>query len=89
MSDATSINLCILWEVELRKASRLIHEAHADGLTDEARGIAMSKAFSAATVALWGLTADHACVLVGSDEILKARKKQRRTTPTSNEQSSK
>lgn len=80
VSDAVTLNLCILWEGELREAARLIHEAHAEDLDDETRGVKMAEAFNAATVALWGLTAEHACVLVGSDEILRSKKKRRSTT---------
>lgn len=75
MSDNTTIKLCILWEGELRAAARLMHQAHAEGLDDETRGEMMNQAFQAAAVALWGLTDDHACVLVGSDEIRKSRKR--------------
>lgn len=73
MSDATHINLCILWEGELREASRLFMAAANE--PDEARQrVLINEAYHAGEAALWGLTDDHACVLVGSDEIRKAGK---------------
>lgn len=77
MAENTTIKLCLLWEGELREAARLLQAAHAEGLDDEARGVAMAQAFQAAAAALWGLTDDHACVLVGSDEIRKQRQRMR------------
>lgn len=75
MSDNTTIKLCILWEGELREAARLMHQAHDEGLDEATRDEMAGRAFAAAAVALWGLTDDHACVLVGSDEIRKSRKR--------------
>ena len=89
MSENTTIKLCILWEGELREAARLLHQAHAEGLDDDTRSEAMNQAFLAAVTALWGLTDDHACVLVGSDEIRKKRAtiaKKRSADPTSGQQ---
>lgn len=72
MSVGTSIKLCILWEAELRQASRLFMAAASE--PDEAKQSAlMNEAYRAGETALWGLTDDQAVVLVGSDEIRKAR----------------
>lgn len=81
MAETTTLNLCILWEGELREAARLIHQAYDEKLPEAQRGDLMVRAMTAAATALWGLTDDHACVLVGSDEIRKIRK--RKQLPTS------
>lgn len=81
MADHVELSLCILWEEELRTAARLLHRSADESLSEEDRNEAAVQGFSAAMVALWGLTDDRACVLIGSDEIRKARKRRAPTQP--------
>ncbi len=73
MSNAVNLNLCILWEDELRAAARLLHTAHeiceGANTSEEAKDAAASAAYQACMVALWGLRDDHAAVLMASGEI--------------------
>jgi hypothetical protein len=73
MASNANVNLCILWEDEVRTAARLLHELHeASGTDDEEResGLA-SAALVACMTALWGLTDDRAAVILASREIRK------------------
>ena len=65
MSDKATLKLCVLWENELRIASKLIHAVHdlPAETPEDVKDKAARDAFLAATVALWGLTDDSACVL--------------------------
>lgn len=74
MTNNVSIALTILWEDELRAASRLLREAH-EQPDEELRGEMMANAYAACQTALWGLKDDHAIVLLANSEI-------RRQVPT-------
>lgn len=77
MSDRATVTLCILWEDELRTASRLLQIAN--DMPDDApdRMIAIQQAWGACSVALAGLSDDKIVVMLGSDaiRIKKAAKK--------------
>ena len=74
MSERTTIALCILWEDELRTASRLL--AAANDLPDGDPGMAnaLQAAYAACAVALHGLTDYNHPVLIGSDGLRKRGK---------------
>lgn len=75
MAETTTLNLCILWEDELRTAAKLLREAAA--LTDDdQRARAMATAYRACQVALYGLKDDSHVVMIGADGLRKRRKAQ-------------
>jgi hypothetical protein len=65
--DRSQFNLTILWDDELRLASRLLKEAH-DEQDEDARSLKMVEAYRACQVALWNLGED-ALVVIGAGEI--------------------
>lgn len=77
MTDTVRISLCILWEGELRIAAKALQSAfaHIDGDTEEARSQRYRDALLASHVALHGLTDEKICVMVGSDQIRKRKKR--------------
>lgn len=73
MSDKVTINLCILWEDELRTAARLLAEMQAasdDSFQEKARA-----ALQASLTALHGLTDDRTAVMLSSAELRKSSKR--------------
>lgn len=80
MSDHAKIDLCILWESELRTAARLLEEAFALAATDDdaaqpekearnARAQKYMQAVLACRAALVGLTPERLVVILGGDGI--------------------
>ena len=73
MTDTVKLNLCILWEGELRKAAKLLATAQATPTGPEQNN-AVVTAYAACLVALHGLTDDHIAVMVGDDAIRRVGK---------------
>lgn len=77
MSDSTNIKLCILWEQELRTASKLLAEAAAlPEETDEqkrALGLAQELAYHACEVTLHGLTDEAHLVMLAAASLAGRR----------------
>jgi hypothetical protein len=69
MSHRAAVTLCILWEDELRTASRLLQIAN--DMPDDAqdRLTAIQQAWGACSVALAGLSDEKTVVMLGSDAI--------------------
>jgi hypothetical protein len=67
-SGGAKLNLCILWEEELRTASRLLMELQDDD-TDDVWSEKARNALQACMTALWGLTDDKMAVMVGAGEL--------------------
>lgn len=80
MSETVPLQIIILWEGELRQASKLLHEAESE-TDDDKRSIKMMQAYLACVVALHGITDEKAVVLCGSEEI-RQRARSRREDST-------
>jgi hypothetical protein len=81
MSDSAKVQLCIVWEDELRTAAKLLR-AMEDAETDDDYQVAASHALRACCTALWGVADDHCLVMLGAASL---HKWQKRATSTSNE----
>ena len=69
MAESSSFKVCILWEEEVRMASRLLKSAYAEGLTPEEEQTRLKNALKACLVALWGVDDDAGCVILGSRDL--------------------
>lgn len=71
MSDPAKIELCIIWENELRQAARLMREAFAHAHSNQAetaeRAEIYTRAILATHTALHDLTDDRICVILGPE----------------------
>ena len=72
MAETVNLNLCILWEDELRTAAKLLREAAAI-TDDDQRAVAMISAYRACQVALYGLKDEHVVVMIGAGELRKKK----------------
>ena len=88
MGEHVNIQLCILWEDELRAAAKALRAfAQASEETTQAESNQLFRtAVNACLVALWGLTDEHACVMIGAGELNKRAK--RSSEPQTSEQKS-
>ena len=75
MADKANITFCILWEDELRNASKLLAVANDMSNDDPGLGKAQSVAWAACTIALHGLTEDKSVVMMAARELGKRMKK--------------
>ena len=69
MAESSAFKVCILWEEEIRMASRLLKSAYAEGLTPEEEEMRLRNALKACLVALWGIDDDAGCVILGSRDL--------------------
>lgn len=72
MSDTVKMELCILWEGELRQAARLLQIAFDAEEDDGEREPKFSQAILAAHIALKHLTDDKVVCMIAADTIRKA-----------------
>lgn len=67
-SGGVKLNLCILWEDELRAASKLLMELQ-DEDSDDVWSEKAKLALQSCMTALWGLKDDSAVVMIGASEL--------------------
>ena len=72
MSNKVTINLCVLWESELRQAAKLLQQCFDTEPGDPELANRMSHALTAAHAALLGLTDDKVVCMISGE--LVARK---------------
>lgn len=76
MTNKASVDLIVLWENELRKASVLLAAARDENDKEKLPGMMMA-AYAACEVALEGLTEDKAVVMLGNKDLHDAAKARR------------
>ena len=72
MTDRIKLRLVILWEDEIRLASKLLREAQE--APEEHATAAAQAAYAACMTALWGIDDNDIAVMVGNAEICKKAK---------------
>jgi hypothetical protein len=68
MSDTANIRICILWENELKAASKALR-AFADKQEDESSNKLLQQAVSACLAALWNIDDDCALAIIGAGSL--------------------
>lgn len=81
--DSVNLNICIVWENEIRAASKLLQAAR-DEKDEDARLQRMTEAYAACEVALYGIHDDSAVVMCGSAQLHGERKRMRDERKASN-----
>jgi hypothetical protein len=74
VSDQAEMQLCILWEGELRQAAKLLQIAFDAVEDDPEREVKFSQGVLAAHIALKHLTDDKVVCMIAADTIRKAAK---------------
>jgi len=77
MSEVTeNMKFCILWEDELRTASKLLHAAEECEDEDQQAALA-TQAYGACFVALYHLKDDHTLTMLASRDVVRRKPKKR------------
>ena len=69
MAERSQFQVCIVWEHELRMASKLLKRAYEEGISESEATHRLGPALKACLVALWGIDDDAACVLLGAADL--------------------
>ena len=71
MASTAKLNLCILWEDELRQAAKLLAKALAiyHNVPENEYALAAAEAYAACAAALHGLTDDHSVAMLTSGHL--------------------